>query len=572
MDSLPDGHLPSQRPNTAPAFTVFDPTSLPLPSSPSPFDIEAWQLLLRRCPGGLAKLCCGILTHGCLVGCEDPPSPRPATNHPIERPNIITSKLIDDLALSRVQEYLEPAIISPLGLIPKHDGGWRRIHDLSWPSGNSTNDGIPETASAISYTSIDDIFDAVRRCGQGCFLIKRDIKDAFRNIPLAPSQRPLMAFAWEGSTYIECCLPFGLSTAPFLFNLFSEGIHWLLLALFSATSFAAELFHYLDDFITIIPRASLTLDVATANFNAIYQPLTDTLGVPRNDSKDAAGCCITILGIEIDSYLLEARLPQEKLARAQAAASSLLEPQRPRRRDLEATVGLLQHCAKVVRLGRARLQALYADLAASRSRFAQRRLSHSARADLRWWTETLPAFNGIHLFRTDRPAIALYTDACDTGLGIFFFHTSSLSHASDWRTAAQSLPSTQAAIINASDACEPHSHINVKEVVAVLYGFLLFGPHWAHHNVFVFTDNSAAHVGLSKQSLHGPAHKPLLKLLSFAASLDIEIHATWLPSAENALADALSRSNFAAIADLCPHWQNYSILNRPAGSLPTQSS
>jgi hypothetical protein len=112
----------------------------------------------------------------------------------------------------------------------------------------------------------------------------------------------------------------------------------------------------------------------------------------------------------------------------------------------------------------------------------------------------------------------------------------------------------------------------VKEVAAVLHGFLHFAPSWAHHNIFVFTDNSATFTGLSKQSLRGPAHKPLLQLLSFAATLDIEIYANWFPSAENALADALSRSDFMTIANVCPHWQNFSILNRLAGSLPTHIS
>ena len=42
---------------------------------------------------------------------------------------------------------LEPAVVSPLGLVPKHEGGWRRIHDLPLralpgPEDNSTNDGI----------------------------------------------------------------------------------------------------------------------------------------------------------------------------------------------------------------------------------------------------------------------------------------------------------------------------------------------------------------------------------------------------------------------------------------------
>ena len=34
-------------------------------------------------------------------------------------------------------------ISSPLGLVPKSDGGWRRIYDLSFPKGKSVNNRIP---------------------------------------------------------------------------------------------------------------------------------------------------------------------------------------------------------------------------------------------------------------------------------------------------------------------------------------------------------------------------------------------------------------------------------------------
>jgi hypothetical protein len=61
--------------------------------------------------------------------------------------------------------------------------------------------------------SLDDIFNLIRYYGQGCFIIKRDIKEAFCNVPLAPEVCPLLAFAWERVIYVECCLPFGLAIA-----------------------------------------------------------------------------------------------------------------------------------------------------------------------------------------------------------------------------------------------------------------------------------------------------------------------------------------------------------------------
>ncbi|KAJ5413732.1 hypothetical protein N7509_000359 [Penicillium cosmopolitanum] len=112
-----------------------------------------------------------------------------------------------------------------------------------------------------------------------------------------------------------------------------------------------------------------------------------------------------------------------------------------------------------------------------------------------------------------------------------------------------------------------HAHINTNEVDAILQGFLLFIHHWIHHTLVIHTDSSTAHAGLRKGFLHGPPNAPLKSLLILAAARDIQIVPHWLPSGENTLADALSRNNFQEVANICPHWQDLSVLNRPRGSL-----
>jgi hypothetical protein len=59
-----------------------------------------------------------------------------------------------------------------------------------------------------------------------------------------------MAFTWEENIYMECCLPFCLSTAPFRFNLFAEVLRRLLEVYLPSGPIA----HYLDDFISTSPH------------------------------------------------------------------------------------------------------------------------------------------------------------------------------------------------------------------------------------------------------------------------------------------------------------------------------
>ena len=51
--------------------------------------------------------------------------------------------------------------ISPIGLVPKSDGGWRLITNLSFPEGTSVNDGIDVNMSTVQYTSFDEVSDIV---------------------------------------------------------------------------------------------------------------------------------------------------------------------------------------------------------------------------------------------------------------------------------------------------------------------------------------------------------------------------------------------------------------------------
>ena len=85
--------------------------------------------------------------------------------------------------------------------------------------------------------------------GRDCIIIKKDIKDAFRNIPVSTINQWLLGFYWQGQYYKELCLPFGLQTAPFLFNMFAKAFHWIL----QSYLLIPHLQHFLDDFIFMVP-------------------------------------------------------------------------------------------------------------------------------------------------------------------------------------------------------------------------------------------------------------------------------------------------------------------------------
>jgi hypothetical protein len=68
-------------------------------------------------------------------------------------------------------------------------------------------------------------------------------------------------------------------------------------------------------------------------------------------------------------------------------------------------------------------------------------------------------------------------------------------------------------------------------------------------------DNEAVVAALAKGSIKGQPISPLRQIAMHIAVHDIELHCMWIPTKENALADALSRWDTDKIANLCPNLQ-----------------
>jgi len=99
--------------------------------------------------------------------------------------------------------------------------------DLSSPKGHSVNDGIIKEECSFHYASVDQAVAELRRSGIGALMAKMDIQRAYRNIPVAPSDRRLLGFQWQSQIYIDKALPFGLRSAPLIFSAVADAWHFL---------------------------------------------------------------------------------------------------------------------------------------------------------------------------------------------------------------------------------------------------------------------------------------------------------------------------------------------------------
>ena len=256
--------------------------------------------------------------------------------------------------------------------MPKGDGGWRRIHDLSHPAGSSVNHYIRKKYGALEYTVVNDVIAAIVRRGRHAEMLKKDLADAFRHVPLAVSVRWLFDFYWLGIYYLELFLPFGLRTAPFLFDLFSKALNYILIRLFRCLT----IYHYLDDFFFVLPPGA-----DTEPYKRMWAHTCKKLGLRTNAKKEQSGTVMPFLGIELDSDLMETRLPADKLERAKKLVHDVNnEPSISiSHQKLDELVGFLSFCAKVVVPERTFLTSFYRALG-SKARLIH--INGDMRADL----------------------------------------------------------------------------------------------------------------------------------------------------------------------------------------------
>ena len=113
------------------------------------------------------------------------------------------------------------------------------------------NDGINSESCSLSYITVDDAVRAIVSIGEGAMLAKVDIKSAYRIIPVHPEDRLLLGMRWREALYVDSALPFGLRSAPKIFNSVADTLEWKLKHMG-----IQQVFHYLDDFLIVAPPHS----------------------------------------------------------------------------------------------------------------------------------------------------------------------------------------------------------------------------------------------------------------------------------------------------------------------------
>ena len=148
---------------------------------------------------------------------------------------------------------------------------------------------------------VDDVINGIMSLGRGSLLVKFDVESAYRHVLVHSDERYLLEMKWRAKYFIDLALLFGLRSAPYIFSSFAD----LLLCILTHNYGINFLLHYLNDFHTLGPFNS---PVCQDNVNTCVQ-LFSEWGIPHHPDKlEGPSTCLMVLGIELDSMTLKARI------------------------------------------------------------------------------------------------------------------------------------------------------------------------------------------------------------------------------------------------------------------------
>ena len=215
------------------------------------------------------------------------------------------SNMLDKQAISETENSSQ-GFYSQMFLVPKKDGRQRPVINLK-----RLNQSVKtEHFKMEGIHMLKDLLKA------GDWMAKIDLKDAYFMIPIAQEDRDFLRFQWQDKTYQFNCLPFGLSSAPWVFTKTTRPVVAALREL------GLRLIIHIDDILVMAETESLLKDHITA---VIY--LLENLGFVINHPKSELTPTqeIEFLGFTVNSTEMELKMPGEKIKKIRSEATKALQ-------------------------------------------------------------------------------------------------------------------------------------------------------------------------------------------------------------------------------------------------------
>ena len=313
-----------------------------------------------------------------------------------QHPSLVLEKVQSEIELGRIAGPFHNRPISNLrcsliGLVPKKTGGFRLIAHLSHPSFESVYSYIDSEFSLVKYSTFDHAISLIQRLGKGALIGKKDLKSAFRLLPVYPGCFDLLGFKLEGNSYIDKMMPMGCSESCSYFERFSIFIEWVVRN--EANSYNIK--HYLDDFLFAGEGNTDVCNRLMNNFSLVC----DRLNVPiANEKSVGPTTVLEYLGLTIDTVNMLVKIPDDKILELKEKMSFVLKSKKAILKVLQSLAGSLAFCTRAFLSGRVFSGRIYNAMSNVKNSYHFIRVSKNLKADLLVWSQFLENIQWYFLY------------------------------------------------------------------------------------------------------------------------------------------------------------------------------
>ncbi|VDI14398.1 Hypothetical predicted protein [Mytilus galloprovincialis] len=485
---------------------------------------------------------CQFLEFGFPIGCENCTefsSEKIVQNHKgaVEFPDDLEKYLKKEIEKKavlgpfHVNPFSHDIVISPLNSVPKKGSQERRIIlDLSVKGGGAVNGYIDKDSYLgnevhLKYPNVDALVELIKKHGRNCFIFKRDLSRAYRQIFIDLHDVHLVGYKWNDHLYFDRVLSMGLRSAAHICQRVTNAVA------FMYRQMGFDIVNYLDDFAGVE-----SVDRADKAYIELKR-LLDSCGLEESSHKAVSPSTrMEFLGIICDTSKLLLQIPDDKLKDIQEILLFWTNKRSAKLRDIQSLVGKLNFMASCVRPGCIFMSRLLNWLRSAYDQTGYIVVPSYVQNDILWWVNFLPHYNGISMMMIEEwsiPDEVFSSDACLSGCGGWF--GGKLFH--------QVFPEF---------IMESNLHINCLELLSIIVCLKLWAQCFRGKRIRILCDNitsvTVINTGKSRDTF---LQCCLRELCYIAAIYEFEIRAVHLAGTDNRLPDYLSRwhtsDKFAAL-------------------------
>ena len=454
---------------------------------------------------------------------------QPSAKYKSEFVQTSIEELLADGCIKQVEQ--KPHICSPLSVVESSSGRLRLVVNLRYLN----------TFLWKQRFKYEDLRTAMLLFERDDYMFSFDLKSGYHHVDVAEVHQKFLGIEWGGAYYVFTVLPFGLSTACYVFTKLLRPLvrYW--------RARGIRIVVYLDD--------GLAVSADERSAHAASDFVRETLGnagfvTHPVKSQWQPVQRLTWLGFVIDTSLGHLEVPTEKITLLRRQIQQTLSMNQIPARLLASVVGrVIAMGLAIGPLTRFMTRSLYSVIEARSSWCERLQLSPEAEQELIFWRERISEYNAHPFWRAPSAVRVVYSDASDTGFGGYMVEHGPCTAYGQW---------------SPEEAIQSSTWRELSAVYRVLHSM---AAKLRNSRVRWFTDNqNVVHilrVGSKKQHLQ----KVAMDVFTLSMSNHIHLEPEWIPRELNEKADYLSRIidfddwklNPAVFAELQQMWGPHTI-------------